>query len=704
MKKTAQQNVCIMILLFIMSYIPFSLFSQQSKDGSQTISTAGVIFNRYIDVSASAAAGATTITVSNIANLSASAIAGAANNPYITAALAYGDLIMIIKMQGAAIGTTNTAAYGNITAYNNTGQYELQVVKGVTGNVITLCSALANTYNVSTTERVQVVRIPRLSALTINSGASLTASVWTAAGNTGGIVAIEVTGNASIVGTVTADALGFRGGVVDNSTTGPPGVSNYVNSSSADGGEKGESIAGFEADYDALGGRYDRGAPANGGGGGLAHNSSAGGGANGGNPASWNGMGNPDNSGTNYATAWDLESASFHSNTSSGGGRGGYSYGANSVSPITTAPGNTGWGGDDRRNIGGMGGRPLTYTTTTLFLGGGGGAGDANNSAAVNGANGGGIIYFVVTGTLSGAGTITANGATAGNTFSGNNDAPGGGGGGGAIKLNVQGTISGVTVNAAGGAGGNQGAITNESEGPGGGGGGGYVAVTGTPAITVNVNGGNNGTTASTALTAFTPNGATKGGAGTNSTGNAFVSVPTAVCFALPLTLLSFDAYKDGQGNVQLAWTTEKENMVSRFEGEKSDDGINWQTIGTVSAQNITGVVQHYFLQAGPITKDAFFRLKIIEMDNTFSYSNVRSVSFKSRPISYVNGNNLVLQGLPLNGGEIHVYNDLGILFIQKKIPFQPTTIIDISQLPRGVYFLTWSSGPASGENKFLKL
>src|SRR5678815_5066724 len=111
-----------LILFPLFFLISANIFSQASKDGAETISTTGVIFNRYDLLASSAAAGATTITVTNIANLAASPIP--ANNPYATTALAYGDLLMIIKMQGATINTTNTSSYGSITAYNNTGVYE----------------------------------------------------------------------------------------------------------------------------------------------------------------------------------------------------------------------------------------------------------------------------------------------------------------------------------------------------------------------------------------------------------------------------------------------------------------------------------------------------------------------------------------------------------------------------------------------------
>src|SRR5690606_15093349 len=118
----------------------------------------------------------------------------------------------------------------------------------------------------------------------------------------------------------------------------------------SDGGAKGESIAGSEFnEYNTWGAKYGRGAPANGGGGGNSHNAGGGGGANAGT-ISWNGLGNPNVPNNNHKKAWNLESTNFATNTSSGGGRGGYTYGANDRDATNTAPGNSNRGGNNREN------------------------------------------------------------------------------------------------------------------------------------------------------------------------------------------------------------------------------------------------------------------------------------------------------------------------------------------------------------------
>ena len=496
-------------------------WAQQGKDGAGTVTAAGTVVNAYTSLTADAVAGSTSLSVAN------SALTGGA---FGATALATGDLVMLIQHQGASITTTTTnATYGAVTAYNNAGSYELAEVRSVpNGTSIVVACALQKSY--TATGKVQVVRVPRYTTLTLNANTSITAPAWN--GTTGGVVAVDVRGNITLNTGATLDVSGkgFRGGALTNRANNDVnGAVGYAYPTVENGAEKGEGIAGYQADYDALGGRYGRGAPANGGGGGNNHNAAGGGGANV-SPLAWTGQGNPDGS-SNYNTAWNLESQTTAANggtstalggtTSGGGGRGGYSFSLVQNNPITTAPGNTVWAGDNRRITGGLGGRPLDVSTGRLFFGGGGGAGDENDNTGTGGASGGGLIYMQVGGNLAPAAAATgtsllANGA--GVTTASGIDAAGGGGGGGTIVLNVAGTVAaGITASVAGGQGGSQNLAGPEAEGPGGGGGGGYIAYTSLP--TVSNAGGANGTTNSSGVNTgnnknFPPNGATIGSAG----------------------------------------------------------------------------------------------------------------------------------------------------------------------------------------------
>jgi Secretion system C-terminal sorting domain len=507
--------LCILMLGLLSSQ---NAFAQPGKNGVATITAAGTTVNTYTNVTANIAAASTSITVAN------SALTGGA---FGATALSAGDYILIIQPQGATIDATNTAAYGGVLAFNGAGLYEFACVSAVpNATTITLAAPTANAY--TTVGKTQVVRIPRYTTLTVNAGASIVAPAWN--GTTGGVVAIETTGAVTLNGTpsINVNGLGFRGGVLDNSSSASSTaiVTTYRSTLATDGAEKGESIAGFQAEYDALNGRYGRGAPANGGGGGNTHNAGGGGGSNGNNGIAYTGNGNPSTSTASWANAWNLESAGFATSASSGGGRGGYTYGISNQDALTIAPGATAWGGNRRQNVGGFGGRPLSDFGTRIFFGGGGGAGDANSNAGGAGGAGGGAIFLIAGGNVTGAGSITANGAAGANSTGSHNDAPGGGGGGGSVVIyNRAGSVDNtIAIQANGGAGGNQLITSAESEGPGGGGGGGYIGITsGTPARTVA--GGANGTTTSTAVTEFTPNGATVGAGGSLLTYNPVSSL-----------------------------------------------------------------------------------------------------------------------------------------------------------------------------------
>lgn len=493
-------------ILLAIVFATTSAFAQRGKDGNKTVTAAATAVNEYTTLTVDASVGQSSITVAS------NTFTGVGT---FTTALAKGDLVMIIQMQGASIDyAPDDNTYGAVNNYNNCGNNELAEVLSVTGSQqITFICPLKNSYTAA--GRTQVIRVPRYNSLTINTGADITCPAWD--GAKGGIVALEVLGTVTINGKITATAKGFRGGLA-NENQSTNGVTGSRSTLASYGGEKGEGIAGYVSDYDNMNGRYSFGAPANGGGGGNGHNSGGGGGANAGDVSLWTGMGNPDNgSNAAYAPAWNLEGTNFSSATSSGGGKGGYTFSANDKNALSEPLYTSAWGGDWRNNVGGRGGRPLDYSTGRLFLGGGGGAGDQNDNTGGDGGIGGGLVYLVGFNDISGTGTIESNGAdgqNSGQGFTQGQDGGGGGGAGGTIVVKSTGSLLGVGLNANGGKGGDLRKLTgNDCYGPGGGGGGGYIATSAT-AVTTQVNRGVNGTTTVITMNEFPPNGATMGAAG----------------------------------------------------------------------------------------------------------------------------------------------------------------------------------------------
>jgi uncharacterized repeat protein (TIGR01451 family) len=474
--------------------------------------TVSSIVNAYYAPAANGvvAAGSTTVTLGAV-------VTGGAST-----AIASGDLLLFIQMQDAAINSTNTSSYGDgapgdpasgETALNNAGNFEfVTVTTGIanTGGTVTFTGTgpnggLLNTYTEAAyvagtmgQRKFQVIRVPQYTSATLASG--FTALAWN--GSVGGVAAIDVSSQLTLGGPVVLDALGFRGGGGRKLTGGSGANTDYVTLSTNNAnGSKGEGIAGTpiylaNSGFTALvtgtvegypNGSYARGAPGNAG-----------------------------------AGATDAHPSSNDQNTGGGGGGNGGTGGQG------------GYGWNSAGIEGGFGGTAFPATTSAMVLGGGGGAGTTNdgtaypantNPAGINssGAAGGGLL-IIHAGSVTGTGTITANGQNALNVA---NDGGGGGGAGGSIRvLANSGSLSGLTVQANGGTGGYTWQVDDPGlpfpgnrHGPGGGGAGGVLELSGTPNSASSVAGGINGGT-DTVQDAY---GATPGTAGTE---NIYVTIP----------------------------------------------------------------------------------------------------------------------------------------------------------------------------------
>ncbi len=182
-----------------------------------------------------------------------------------TTPIAIGDLLLVIQMQDAAINATNTGAYGDntpgdpATGYSNansSGRYEFVTATSavpMAGGTLTFSGAgpsagLLNTYTaaaysagVQGQRTFQVIRVPQYQSATLSS--TLAPIAWN--GTVGGVLVIDVAGQLTLSGTVSADALGFRGGGGRQLNSGAGAQTDYMTlSSNGANGSKGEGIAG----------------------------------------------------------------------------------------------------------------------------------------------------------------------------------------------------------------------------------------------------------------------------------------------------------------------------------------------------------------------------------------------------------------------------------------------------------------------------
>lgn len=97
--------------------------------------------------------------------------------------------------------------------------------------------------------------------------------------------------------------------------------------------------------------------------------------------------------------------------------------------------------------------------------------------------------------------------------------------------------------------------------------------------------------------------------------------IPAQVSSTVPLRLINFSA-TEKNCVLSFNWKTADEQNTSHFDLEQSADGISFRKAGTVLAQG-NGSGQDYSYLATQDNTTVYYRLKMVDMDGAFKYSNV---------------------------------------------------------------------------------
>jgi hypothetical protein len=96
----------------------------------------------------------------------------------------------------------------------------------------------------------------------------------------------------------------------------------------------------------------------------------------------------------------------------------------------------------------------------------------------------------------------------------------------------------------------------------------------------------------------------------------------------LPVQLVQFIANKNDDGSVKLSWATSQEQNSNYYDVERSGDQADWTTIGSVKAKGYASTTSNYsFTDKLPLDGNGYYRLKMVDLDGKFKYSNTVSVS-----------------------------------------------------------------------------
>ena len=113
-----------------------------------------------------------------------------------------------------------------------------------------------------------------------------------------------------------------------------------------------------------------------------------------------------------------------------------------------------------------------------------------------------------------------------------------------------------------------------------------------------------------------------------------------SICTFLPIELTDFYANINNNA-VDLNWTTASEDNNDKFEIERSNDAVNFETIGNVKSKasngKSTNKLNYDHKDQNPLGNVSYYRLKQVDKDKTSSYSNIISVNFiKANNIKFV--------------------------------------------------------------------
>ena len=165
---------------------------------------------------------------------------------------------------------------------------------------------------------------------------------------------------------------------------------------------------------------------------------------------------------------------------------------------------------------------------------------------------------------------------------------------------------------------------------------------------------------------------------------------------ALPVKLTHFKVFC--QENVaRLDWGTVSELNSDRFEVECSGDLISWITVGSIPSEGTTDkTVRYQFADTTVHTGLIYYRLRMIDQDGSFTYSNVRSVTFHRKGsilhpnpasdriwLNKSDGTELS----PSQIEEISITSPTGIVVYKQKFPISYNGM-PIRNLKNGTYFV----------------
>ncbi|MCU0431263.1 MAG: glycosyl hydrolase [Cytophagaceae bacterium] len=169
---------------------------------------------------------------------------------------------------------------------------------------------------------------------------------------------------------------------------------------------------------------------------------------------------------------------------------------------------------------------------------------------------------------------------------------------------------------------------------------------------------------------------------------NDTVIVYKVCATSLPVEWLSVTAEYLNENLASVSWKTASESNVSHFELERSTDGQTWEWRKSLPAKGNSNSIQSYQVQDKLENPNAayFYRIRQVDLDGSFTFSQVVRLSKKSTANLYPNPSTgwVFADGYDASL-PVEVLDITGRSVMQTSIQ---SGSLDLSELPNGVYML----------------
>lgn len=189
------------------------------------------------------------------------------------------------------------------------------------------------------------------------------------------------------------------------------------------------------------------------------------------------------------------------------------------------------------------------------------------------------------------------------------------------------------------------------------------------------------------------------------------IVVNNGILGPLPVTLTTFSAKIMNNQNVSIQWKTTSEMNADYFIVEKKNNNLPFEVVSKVNSKIINGAGADYnIIDYSPVKGINYYRLKMVDKDGKFAYSNVSAVNFTGNNTRYLELNEVSIKSnqvqIKVNSdrmiqGNVLISDALGRVLINTKISLTEgeNNLTKNVVLSHGVFYLS----VITSENKVVK-